>query len=78
MRGPLHPAPQQRGGADQCDYSRKNAREVHEVLPLIARMLSTSYVSAFSSNVHYPVQSQCEPLQPIRSLNLNLIRIVES
>src|SRR4029079_17515740 len=40
MRGALRPAPQQRGGADQRDYSRKNAREIHQVLLLIASVLS--------------------------------------
>jgi hypothetical protein len=39
-RRALQPAPQQRGSTDQRDYSRKNFRQAHIILLLIARTLS--------------------------------------
>ena len=40
MRDALQPAPQDRGGADQRDYPRKNAGQAHVIPLLIARTLS--------------------------------------
>jgi hypothetical protein len=39
-RDALQPAPQQRGGADQRDYSRKNTGQAHVIPLLIARTLT--------------------------------------
>jgi hypothetical protein len=54
MRDALQPAPQDRGSADQRDYSRKNARQAHAIPLLIARIIRAKAPNTISSRARPP------------------------